>query len=238
MILIPNLEQISSYGVTSFDFGGVLGLEVRHNLQNMRQQTIKRAMDIMFTIFGGLLISPFLLVVMCLIKISSKGNVFYKHTRIGRDGREFRAWKFRTMVADADLKLKEYLEKNPELRVEWEANHKLKNDPRVTWLGKILRRFSIDELPQLINVLKGEMSLVGPRPIVPEEIQHYGEQFDPYTWVKPGITGLWQISGRNDTTYKERVSLDEYYVRNWSIWLDFYILSRTIWMVLQRKGAY
>ena len=238
LILIPNLEQISSFGVISFDFGGVLGLEVRHNLQNKSQQTLKRVMDIALTLTSGLLLSPFMLIIMSLIKLSSKGNVIYKHKRVGKEGCEFDAWKFRTMVADADIKLKEYLEKNPELRSEWENQHKLKNDPRVIWLGRILRRYSIDELPQLINVLKGEMSLVGPRPIVPDEIRHYGERFDPYTWVKPGITGLWQISGRNDTSYKERVSLDEYYVRNWSIWLDFYILGRTIWMVLQGTGAY
>ena len=130
------------------------------------------------------------------------------------------------------------MESSPSARAEWQASHKLKNDPRVTWLGRILRHYSIDELPQLWNVLKGEMSLVGPRPIVAEEIHHYGDRFDPYTWVRPGITGLWQISGRSDTTYDERVSLDEYYVRNWSIWLDLYILARTGASVLQRKGAY
>jgi Undecaprenyl-phosphate galactose phosphotransferase WbaP len=238
LILIPNLEQISSFGVTSFDFGGVLGLEVRHNLQNKNQQTLKRIMDIGLTLLGSLFLSPILLIIMLLIKLSSKGVIFYKHTRVGRNGREFKAWKFRTMVVDADLKLNEYLENNPGLRLEWESNHKLKNDPRVFWFGKILRRFSLDELPQLINVFKGEMSLVGPRPIVPDEILHYGDRFDPYTWVKPGITGLWQISGRNDTTYKERVSLDEYYIRNWSIWLDFYVLSRTVGMVILGTGAY
>ena len=170
--------------------------------------------------------------------MDSTGGVFYGHKRIGKGGREFTAWKFRTMVVDADLKLKEYLERNPESLAEWDATHKLKDDPRITWLGRILRRFSLDEFPQLWNVIKGEMSLVGPRPIVADEIHHYGNRFDPYTWVKPGMTGLWQVSGRNDTTYEERVSLDEYYVRNWSMWLDVYILARTVAIVLRRKGAY
>ncbi len=239
LLLIPNLEQISSYGVNAFDFGGVLGLEVRHNLLDAGQQTLKRAMDILLVLFGGLLISPFLGLLWLLLKWDSKeAGAFFGHTRIGKGNREFCAWKFRTMVPNADAKLEEFLAQNPEALVEWEANHKLKNDPRVTWLGRILRRYSIDELPQLWNVLKGEMSLIGPRPIVSDEVRHYGSRFDPYTWVRPGLTGLWQISGRNDTTYEERVSLDEYYVRNWSIWLDIYILARTVAVVLQRKGAY
>ena len=238
LILIPNLEQISSYGVTAFDFGGVLGLEVRHNLLDAGQQAFKRVMDISLVVIGGLIISPILFLVWLLLKFNLRDHVFFGHQRIGRGGQQFSAWKFRTMVADADLKLKHHLEQNPELLVEWESTHKLKNDPRVTWLGRILRRFSVDELPQLWNVITGEMSLVGPRPIVTDEVRHYGDRFDPYTWVRPGITGLWQVSGRNDTTYEERVSLDEYYVRNWSIWLDIYILARTVAIVLQRKGAY
>jgi len=238
LILIPNLEQISSYGVVAFDFGGVLGLEVRHNLLDASQQVLKRVMDVSLVIIGGLIISPVLALIWLLLKMDSTGGVFYGHKRIGKGGREFTAWKFRTMVVDADLKLKEYLERNPESLAEWDATHKLKDDPRITWLGRILRRFSLDEFPQLWNVIKGEMSLVGPRPIVADEIHHYGNRFDPYTWVKPGMTGLWQVSGRNDTTYEERVSLDEYYVRNWSMWLDVYILARTVAIVLRRKGAY
>jgi Undecaprenyl-phosphate galactose phosphotransferase WbaP len=238
LILIPNLEQITSYGVIPFDFGGVLGLEISHNLLNKSQQIMKRLVDVLLAVVGGLFILPFLVVIAVLLKLDSRGSLFYGHARIGKDGREFKAWKFRTMILDADRKLEEYLAKNPEMRLEWEADHKLRNDPRITRLGKYLRRFSLDELPQLWNVIKGEMSLVGPRPIVRDEIQHYGDRFDPYTWVRPGITGLWQVSGRNDTTYLERVSLDEYYVRNWSIWLDIYILARTLTVVLQRKGAY
>ncbi len=236
LILIPNLEQVSSYGVRPFDFGGILGLEIRHNLLDMSQQAIKRIMDIGIVTVGGILILPVLLLIAFLVKITSRGGIFYGHLRIGRGGQNIKAWKFRTM--DPSVNLEEYLNKNPEMRHEWETTFKLKNDPRVTRLGKFLRRFSIDEFPQLWNVLKGEMSLVGPRPIVENEISQYGEIFNPYTWVKPGITGLWQVSGRNDTTYEERTRLDEYYIRNWSIWLDLHILARTILVVIKRDGAY
>lgn len=238
LILMPNLEQISSFGVTSFDFGGVLGLEVRHNLLDWGQQTIKRAMDISIVILGGIVISPLLLTIALFIFIETRGNVLFGHARIGKNGKMFSAWKFKTMVNYAEQKLQKYLDENPALKQEWETSHKLKDDPRVTRLGRILRRYSLDELPQLINVLKGEMSLVGPRPIVEDEKRHYGNLFDPYTWVRPGITGMWQVSGRSDTAYSKRVHFDEYYVRNWSIWLDIYILARTILVVFLKKGAY
>jgi lipopolysaccharide/colanic/teichoic acid biosynthesis glycosyltransferase len=140
------------------------------------------------------------------------------------------------MVVDAERALK-YL-KNTLLQTEWKDNQKIKNDPRVTAVGKILRRFSLDELPQFINIFHGEMSLVGPRPIVQEEIPNYGENYQLYTKVKPGLTGLWQVSGRNDLTYEERVNLDEYYVRNWSVWMDIYIIATTINAVMTGKGAY
>lgn len=238
LILLPNLEQISSFGVMSFDFGGVLGLEVRHSLFDPLQQAVKRLLDIFIVIVGGLVASPILVTLVVLLFFDTKGSVLYGHSRLGKGGKKFLAWKFRTMVKDADRKLQEYLARNPELREEWETTQKLRNDPRVTPIGRILRRYSLDELPQLINVLKGEMSLVGPRPIVEDEVRHYGDLFDPYTWVRPGITGMWQVSGRSDTSYAQRVSLDEYYVRNWSIWLDIHILVRTALVVLSRKGAY
>jgi lipopolysaccharide/colanic/teichoic acid biosynthesis glycosyltransferase len=142
------------------------------------------------------------------------------------------------MVLNADLALTEYLAANPEAQAEWNLDHKLRNDPRITRIGKFLRKTSLDELPQLWNVLRGEMSLVGPRPIVDAEISKYAEHFDLYAKVKPGITGMWQISGRNDTTYEERVGLDAFYSRNWSPFLDIYILARTIKVVLLREGAY
>ncbi len=142
------------------------------------------------------------------------------------------------MVRNADEVLHRYLKTNPDLREEWKQNHKLRNDPRITPVGRFLRRTSLDEIPQLWNVLKGDMSLVGPRPIVDAEIVRYGSNFDLYMKVKSGLTGLWQVSGRNDTSYEERVKLDTFYVRNWSVWLDLCILFRTIGTVLLRKGAY
>jgi Undecaprenyl-phosphate galactose phosphotransferase WbaP len=173
-----------------------------------------------------------------LVRLDSPGPLFYRHSRIGKDGRMFRMLKFRTMVIDADVVLEEYLLKHPELRLEWEESQKLKNDPRITRIGKFLRRFSLDEVPQFWNILKGQMSAVGPRPIVANEVRFYKGVFTLYKRVSPGLTGLWQVSGRNDTKYDERVHFDEYYIRNWSIWLDVYILIRTIWVVIRRKGAY
>ena len=148
------------------------------------------------------------------------------------------AWKFRTMHPDGDAVLAAYLKKHPEACEEWERDHKLKNDPRVTPIGKILRSLSLDELPQIWNVIKGEMSLVGPRPIVAKEVAKYGSVFSKYSAVKPGITGMWQVSGRSETTYDERVRLDEYYVANWSPWLDIYILAKTVIILARRRGAY
>jgi Undecaprenyl-phosphate galactose phosphotransferase WbaP len=162
----------------------------------------------------------------------------YRQERIGKGGKKFSIWKFRTMVEDADEILRHYLEKHPELSREWNETHKLKNDPRVTVIGKFLRRFSMDEYPQLLNVLQGDMSLVGPRPIVDEEVTYYQQSFQLYKRVKPGLTGLWQVSGRNDTSYDQRVRLDLYYVNNWSVWLDILILAKTVKAVLVGKGAY
>lgn len=238
LILLPSLEQISSYGAVSFDFGGVLGLEVRHNLLDLRQRIIKRILDLSIVIIGGLIASPIIIAIFTLALFDTQGDPFYRQSRIGKGGRKFYAYKFRTMVKNADIVLMDYLERDPVLKKEWSENFKLKNDPRVTRIGKFLRKYSLDELPQLINVIKGEMSLIGPRPIVDNEMHYYGDVLGPYTWVRPGITGLWQVSGRSDTTYAERVHLDEYYIRNWSIWLDIIVLVKTISVVLKKEGAY
>jgi undecaprenyl-phosphate galactose phosphotransferase len=187
----------------------------------------------LFPLWGGVLLG------LCLaVKLSSPGPVFFLQKRIGNGGREFWCFKFRTMVLDADECLEQYLVENPLARHEWDNERKLKNDPRITPIGRILRRTSLDELPQMFNVLKGEMSLIGPRPIVAEEIEKYGNYFSYYKSVCPGISGLWQVSGRNDVDYAQRVMLDTFYVRNWSLWLDFMILLRTIPAVLRKNGAY
>lgn len=238
LIMISDKQSGGSVWVTPHDIGGILGLEVRQNLFSDVHQTIKRFMDLsIIFITAPIWIISFGLIAM-MILINSRGSVFYRQKRIGRNGKEIMVWKFRTMVKNADQKLEDYLAKHADLREEWNASQKIKNDPRVTGVGKFLRRFSMDELPQIINVINGEMSLVGPRPIVEEEIDFYKAHFHLYKKVKPGMTGLWQISGRNDTTYQERVEFDEYYVRNWSAWVDIYILAVTIKVVLSGKGAY
>jgi Undecaprenyl-phosphate galactose phosphotransferase WbaP len=198
----------------------------------------KRLADLTLTIFGGILILPLIGAIACAIKFSSPGPVFYNQKRIGIGGRSFQAWKFRTMVVNAEQVLQEYLNRDLTLNAEWQRDHKLKNDPRVTWIGRRLRKTSLDELPQLWNVLSGEMSLVGPRPIVDAEIGKYGVAYRLYERVVPGITGFWQVSGRNNTTYQERVELDMRYIRNWSLWFDLGILIRTIRVVFLRDGAY
>ncbi len=212
-------------------------LEARDHLQSPWRHFLKRAFDLTVALLAGSILLALTVVVAALNLVTSRGPIFYGHTRIGKDGRLFKAWKFRTMVPDADLLLRQYLGWHPELREEWQRTQKLKNDPRVTAIGRWLRRTSLDELPQIWNVLGGEMSLVGPRPIVRDEIQRYGESAGLYLSVKPGLTGLWQVSGRNKTTYAERVALDSYYVRNWCLWLDLYIFARTFRAVTTGDGA-
>jgi Undecaprenyl-phosphate galactose phosphotransferase WbaP len=207
-------------------------------LLNPRYQLFKRWIDIFISATLGILISPLCILIALLIKIDSRGPIFYKHARLGMKGKNITVWKFRTMTDDADQVLQSYLSNHPQAQQEWENNHKLKYDPRITRMGKMLRRTSLDEIPQLWNVLTGEMSLVGPRPIVPDEVHRYQEGYTLYQRVRPGITGLWQVSGRTDVGYSDRVRYDEYYVRNWSIWLDIYILLRTVWTVVRGEGAY
>jgi Undecaprenyl-phosphate galactose phosphotransferase WbaP len=197
-----------------------------------------RVLDITLILLAAPYILLAFLILALLVKLDSPGPVFYRQIRIGRFGRKFPVYKFRTMVQNADRVLQDYLDKYPELKVEWLATHKLKQDPRVTRLGALLRAWSLDELPQLWNVIIGDMSLVGPRPIVDAEVEKYGKCFELYIQVRPGLTGLWQVSGRNNTTYERRVELDEYYVRNRSLKLDLQILLKTVLVVLKKDGAY
>ncbi len=238
LVVIPDLLGLSSLWVETKDFGGVLGLEVRQRLLLPGPRWVKRWMDLFLVLLLAIPVGLLVLLLALLIRLDSPGPVFYGQWRIGQGGRPFRIWKFRSMVRDADKVLYAYLRAHPELQEEWARDQKLKHDPRITRVGRFIRRTSLDELPQLWNVWHGEMSLVGPRPIVEGEIERYGALFPLYTKVRPGLTGLWQVSGRNDTTYAERVAMDAYYVRNWSPWLDLYILARTIWVVLFAKGAY
>jgi lipopolysaccharide/colanic/teichoic acid biosynthesis glycosyltransferase len=197
-----------------------------------------RVFDIALILLAAPYILFFFLLISILIMLDSSGGPLYRQTRIGKGGRRFQALKFRTMILDADQILQRYLDESPELRAEWAATHKLKRDPRVTRIGAILRKLSLDEMPQFWNILIGDMSLIGPRPIIDAEIERYGKCFELYIQARPGLTGLWQVSGRSDTTYQRRVELDEYYLLNRSIKLDLMILLKTVYVVLGRKGAY
>ncbi|MBR0262231.1 MAG: undecaprenyl-phosphate galactose phosphotransferase WbaP [Selenomonadaceae bacterium] len=216
----------------------ILMLNLRNNLSRPYNRILKRIFDLVMTIVGGLMISPILLAIAIAVAIENRGHVIFAHKRVGAAGKKFPCYKFQTMVPDAEEKLKKYLAENPEARREWEESFKLTNDPRVTKLGSWLRRTSLDELPQLWNVIRGEMSLVGPRPIVQAEVARYGKNIREYYMVLPGITGMWQVSGRSDTTYPERVAMDTWYVRNWSVWIDLMYLFKTVKAVFTGKGAY
>ena len=204
------------------------------------RQIKKRLFDIAFSSAALLCLSPVFLIVSLLIKVKSpNGPIFFGHQRIGKDGKFFRVYKFRTMVPDAEKRLKELLDKDEETRKEFEQDFKLKNDPRIiSGVGHFLRKSSLDELPQFFNSLIGNMSVVGPRPIVEDEIEKYGKYAKKLLSVKPGVTGLWQVSGRNDIDYNERVSLDMEYIDKQSFWLDVKIIIKTVQVMIFRKGAY
>lgn len=199
----------------------------------------KRFVDILAACFFIPLTLPLGLLIAAAIRLESPGPVLFRHTRIGRGNRHFTLWKFRSMVQDGEQRLQAHLEKHPELQAEWDATHKLRYDPRVTRVGRILRRTSLDELPQFWNVLTGSMSLIGPRPIVDAEVGKYGlHGFRLYTRVRPGLTGLWQVSGRSDTSYRRRVELDSRYILEWSQRLDLKIIWKTVGVILRANGAY
>ena len=211
--------------------------------QNRLKSRLRQVLQSIFNYTLAMLLLPILLpiigILAFLIKRESSGPVFFTHIRIGKDGKKIPTLKFRSMYSDAKERLEALLESDPEIRKEWETNFKLKNDPRVTRTGAFLRKTSLDELPQIFNVLRGEMNFVGPRPVIREEIErYYKEDAEYYYMVKPGITGLWQVSGRSDTDYDFRVATDKWYVSNWSLWLDIVILFKTIKVVLKREGAY
>ena len=240
MGIIPNLVGVPMGGieVESLFNEKLMLLRLKNNLARPINRWLKAIFDFVVTLVGTVMISPILLFIALWIYKDSPGPVIFKHMRIGKNGKAFPCYKFRSMCVDAKAKLEELLETDPEAKAEWERDFKLRNDPRVTKSGAFLRKTSLDELPQIFNVLKGEMSLVGPRPIIQEELERYGEYVGDYLMVKPGITGMWQVSGRSDIDYEERVLLDSWYVRNWSVWTDIVMLFKTFKVVLLRKGAY
>lgn len=238
LLIVPDMHGVTSIGVEAHDLSGYLGLYVRHRLLDPMQMAIKQAIDLLILV----LIAPFVTVLALLlalaIRLDTPGPVFFAHERYGLGGRLFKVWKFRTMVRDADAVLARALADDPQFAREWKQTQKLRDDPRITRVGRFLRRTSLDELPQIWNVLVGQMSFVGPRPIIAQEVERYGSNYALYIHVRPGITGLWQVSGRNDLTYADRVRLDVHYVRNWSVWLDLFILSRTALVIALARGAY
>lgn len=201
------------------------------------QSACKRFLDVSIALAGLFLLAPLMLTLIIFIKLRDPGPALYTQVRVGLNGRRFRCLKFRSMVMDSEKALREHLDRDTQARAEWDALHKLKNDPRVTAIGRFLRRSSLDELPQLLNVIVGDMSLVGPRPVIPDELPRYGDKLIHYLSVRPGLTGLWQVSGRSNCTYPERVALDAQYVEEWKLSSDLVILLRTIPAVLAQRGS-
>lgn len=220
------------------DIAGTIGFSSVHNLTFKGNLIAKRVIDILVVMMFSPIWIPVMLILAVLTKLTSKGPIFYGHKRIGKNGKEIKCWKFRSMCVNSQEILEEILATDPVRRQEWEKDRKFIDDPRVTKFGKILRKTSLDELPQLFNILSGSMSLVGPRPVTEPELVKYGQYKDYVLSVSPGLSGMWQISGRSDTGYDERISFDTYYIQNWSIWLDIWILIKTVWVVLKGKGAY
>ncbi|UMO88797.1 undecaprenyl-phosphate galactose phosphotransferase WbaP [Pectobacterium sp. PL64] len=237
--VIPTLRGVPLYGTDmSFIFSHeVMILRVSNSLAKRTSRFIKRTFDIFGALAIVTILSPILISLLYLVS-KDGGSAIYGHERVGRNGKKFKCLKFRSMVINSQEVLNELLENSPEARAEWEKDFKLKNDPRITKVGQFIRKTSLDELPQLFNVLKGEMSLVGPRPIIEDELDKYAGDVDYYLMAKPGMTGLWQVSGRNDVDYDTRVYFDSWYVKNWSLWNDIAILFKTVSVVLKRDGAY
>jgi Undecaprenyl-phosphate galactose phosphotransferase WbaP len=238
VMIIPDLDGIANSAVVARDLAGTFGLEIKYNLLDPWAQRLKRAMDVGATVVGGALVFPLILMLSLLVWVESRGPIFYTDLRMGRDGKLFPCIKFRTMVPDAEAMLQRMLTEDDEMRAEYVKYHKLRNDPRITRVGRFLRKTSLDELPQLWNVLRGEMSLVGPRPYLPRESGEIGAAHNEIKRVTPGITGPWQVSGRNHAFFTERVRMDAYYVRDWSVWLDLVLLARTVGVLLFRRNAY
>ncbi|MBQ9494565.1 MAG: undecaprenyl-phosphate galactose phosphotransferase WbaP [Treponema sp.] len=220
------------------DIGGIIGLASTHHLTQKGSLMSKRMLDIAIIIISLPLVLLLCIIIALIVKITSPGPVFYGHARVGKDRKPLKCWKFRSMYKDADKQLDKLLAQNPNMRTQWEKERKFINDPRITPFGKFIRRTSLDELPQLWNIFLGQMSFVGPRPVTEGELTKYGERVNYILSVTPGLSGMWQTSGRSDTAYEERITLDSYYIQNWSVWLDIWILIKTVRVVIKGKGAY
>lgn len=237
LIMIPVQEWFLSSNMSIVDFQGLGGIAIFNQTKVQAYRVFKRVLEFVLTFFALLFALPLLIVLAVLVKITSRGPIFYVADRLGKNGTPIRIYKFRSMVQGASEILSKLLKENPEYRNEWEKSFKLLHDPRITWFGRFMRKTSLDELPQLLNVLTGDLALIGPRPIVKKEVGLYGSAWRIVRQVKPGVTGLWQVSGRSETSYDSRVQLDLQYIYNWSPWMDLWIFFRTIVSVIRMRGA-
>ena len=236
--IIPDLFGVPNQALAPHSIGTVASLEIRNNLRSRRAQFVKRGMDVLLSSIGIVLVIPILLLIILFIKLDSSGPAIYKAKRVGRNLKPFQCYKFRSMYVDAEESLEEILRADPTLKEEYDLRHKMRCDPRVTRVGVFLRKFSLDELPQIFNVLIGEMSLVGPRPYLFREQEKMAGEERFISQVRPGITGYWQVSVRSESTFGERIGMDRFYITNWTPWLDLVILIQTVRVVLMGKGAY
>jgi undecaprenyl-phosphate galactose phosphotransferase len=234
---VPDLGNLPIQDIRTSNLDGLLALELQVGLHSFWNRFFKRCIDLACGAAAGLLLLPALLILYLAVRLDSRGPAFYAGERIGKDGKSFKCLKFRTMYLNAEERLKEMMALDPVVRYEYEIYHKLEDDPRITRVGKFLRRFSLDELPQIWNVLKAEMSLVGPRPYLTRERSDMQEAAEVILTTYPGITGYWQVSGRNNLTFQERLDMESHYVHNWSIWWDIIILVQTFKAVFKRDGA-
>lgn len=237
VIVVPSLTGLTTSAIAARDLSGVLGVEVKHNLLDPHARRIKRMLDLAGAVVGGTLILPLVCLIALLIKLDSPGPTLFTQERPGLSGRRFRIYKFRTMWTNAEQRVEELMANDPAAKEYFEKHGKIKDDLRVTRVGRWLRKFSLDELPQLWNVLKGNMSLVGPRPYLISQVPQMSGAEMVILRILPGISGLWQVSGRSDLTFEQRIEMDTYYVRNWSVWLDLIIIFRTVMTVIRQRGA-
>jgi len=236
LIYLMSDSPLNTISMKPLDLAGRPAIYVNYDLLNPIYKVVKRIEDLAICLFGAIFFLPFLLLISLLIRMDTPGPIIYRQKRIGKDGNLFDILKFRTMVADADEKLDSILENDENLYLEYKEYHKLRNDPRITQVGKFLRKTGLDELPQIINVLRGEMSIIGPRAYLPSETDEMGKSIDLILRVEPGITGWWQVMGRQDVSFQHRLLMDEYYISNFSLWLDLYILLKTVWVVISGQG--
>ena len=241
LMFVPDTVGIPVYNleIKKMYQSNMILLGIRNNLAKITNRIIKRIFDLILGVIALILVSPILIVVSIWIKLDSKGPIFFNAERIGKDGKLFKCYKFRSMHMNSDKLLGKYLNENPDLKEEWKRFQKLKgNDVRVTNAGRFIRKYSLDELPQIFNVFKGEMSLVGPRPYLPREKEMMGKYYNIIITTVPGITGYWQVNGRSNVEFKGRLLMDNWYIRNWSVWIDLVLLLKTIKTVFFKSGAY